>query len=462
MTAARLASNLLPIIRIEGEDVRYGMNERLAHYGCPGVSVAVIENGELSWAEGFGRLEEGGAKVDADSMFAGASISKPVAAMIALRLVERGLLDLEADVNDRLQSWRVPENEFTRQAPVTLRGLLSHRAGTTVHGFSGSFADQDMPGIYDILEGRPPARNAPVRVDTVPGNASRYSGGGLMIVQLLIEEASGKSFADVAREEIFEPLGMTRSTFVQPLPAELRDNAALGHEGGGIIAGRYCCTPGLAAGGIWTTPSDFARLLVAARDAALGRAGALLGVTLARDMMTRQGGGEFGLGWALIGEGPERRFGHGGSCTGYQCESFCYMDSGKGAVVMTNAESGQVFYWEVFNGLADLYGWPGFMAAPKQVVPIPEAEFARYVGDYDIVSGVEMPILRLFVEDGRLKSEIPGMRAGVQEVLLDQHGRMFNRNAPFETRLRWGADGKLVELVAVQGGSTEIMRAIRR
>ncbi|HWW57968.1 MAG TPA: serine hydrolase [Sphingopyxis sp.] len=460
--AERLAQHLLPVVRVEGEDLRYAIDDRLAAYDCPGVSVAVIENGELAWAAGYGRIEPGGAAVDADTLFAGASISKPVTAMIALRLVERGLLRLDEDINGQLTSWKLPENALTREVPVTLRMLLGHRAGTTVHGFGGTFGPHEMPTVHDILEGRAPARNEPVRVDKLPGGDARYSGGGTTIVQLMIEEATGKSFAEVAQEEIFEPLGMTRSTFARPLPGALQANAAVGYENGEVIPYRYSSTASLAAGGIWTTASDYARFLIAARDAARGGRPDLLGGELAREMMRREGTNEFGLGWSLVGEGDERRFGHGGSNPGYQCESFLYEGSGKGAVVMTNSESGLIFYWEVFNGIADLYGWPGFLQPPKRIMTIPPSDFALYTGDFDIVSGVEMPLLRMFVSDGRLRSEIPGMRAGVQDVLLDDRGRMFNRNSPFESELVRDADGRVVEIVAYVGGTTEIMRAKRR
>ncbi len=457
-----LAENLLPVVRVAGEDVRYTMHERLAAYGCPGVSVAVIEDGKLSWAAGYGVIEEDDALVDADTIFAGASISKPVTAIIALRLVERGLLKLDGDVNEHLVSWKLPENEFTRSVPVTLRMLLGHRGGTTVHGFGGTFGPDELPDIYEILEGKPPARNEPVRVDKLPGGDARYSGGGTTIVQLMIEEVTGKPFGEVAQEEIFGPLGMTRSTYARPLPAELQANAAVGYENGEAIPHRYSSTAALAAGGIWTTASDYARLLIATREAAQGRRPSLLRQDLAAAMMERPGSSEFGLGWSLVGEGDARRFGHGGSNPGYQCESFLYEASGKGAVVMTNAESGLILYWEIFNGIAERYNWPGFLRPAKEIVPIPEADMADYAGEFEIVSGVEMPLLRIFVEEGRLKSEIPGMRSGIQDVLLDKEGRMFNRSSPFETELIRGASGRVDEIVAYVGGTTEIMRAKRR
>ena len=455
-------TGLMPPMRIVGEDIRWNMDDRLAHYDCPSVSVAVIEKGELAWARAFGAIEKGkpGAP-DADTIYSGASISKPIAAVLALKLVERGLFDLDADVNRYLARWRVPENDFTRQAPVTLRRLLSHTAGTTVHGFGGFPPDGPLPTLVDVLEGRPPAKTQPVVVDKRPGGSTRYSGGGTLIVQLMLEEASGTPFAELARLELFEPLGMTRTTFENPLPETWQANAAVGHTAGKVIAGKWICCPQLAAGGVWTTPSDFARFMIACRDAWLGKPGAIVGQGLARQMMQPQGG-EFGLGWELLEKDGDVLFGHGGSNDGYQCESKCFLKSGDGAVVMTSADSGLIFYWEVFAGVARAHGWETFMPAPKRPVPIAPDQFDRYVGRYDIVSGVEMPELRVWVEDGALVTHIEGMRGGPSRPLMDEQGRLFNRNRPSETEIVYGPDGRAQELVLRSFGVTEIMRMRRR
>jgi CubicO group peptidase (beta-lactamase class C family) len=457
------ASRLLaPPMRIVGEDIRWTMDERLAHYDCPAVSVAVIENGEFAWAEAFGVLEKGQpAMANADTLFSGASISKPVTATMALKLVERGVFDLDTHVNAYLSSWRLPETELTRDTPVTLRGLLSHTAGTTVHGFGGMPPGAPLPTVHDVLEGRPPARTPPVRVDKRPGLSARYSGGGTMIVQLMLEEASGKAFAALARELIFEPLGMTRTTFENPLPEALRANAAVGHEEGLTIPGKWVCVPQLAAGGIWTTAPDYARLMIACRDAWLGRPGAILGVELARQMMTPQGG-SFGLGWEVMGAGAARRFSHGGSNDGYQCEAACLLEPGRGAVVLTNAESGLFLYWEVFAAVARAHDWDTFLPAPKTVAPIPADQLDRYVGVYDIVSGVELPEMRVWAEDGVLVTQIPGMRGGPNRPRMDQAGRLFNPARPSETEIIYGPDGRVAEFVLRQFGEAEIMRMRRR
>jgi CubicO group peptidase (beta-lactamase class C family) len=459
---AVMRTSLCPPMRIVGQETRWTMEERLAHWDCPAVSVAVIEDGALAWAEGFGLIEKGrDAEPNTQTVFSGASISKPLTAALALQFVARGVFDLDADVNRYLTSWKLPQNEFTEVAPVTLRRLLSHTAGTTVHGFGGFPPDGPLPTLIDVLEGRPPARTAPVRVDKVPGGSTRYSGGGTLIVQLMLEEASGQPFAQLARRALFEPLDMTRTTFENPLPDAWRDNAAVGHEDGDALPGKWVCVPQLAAGGVWTTPGDYARFMIACRDAWLGRPGALLPQALARQMMTPQGG-EFGLGWELVPRESGLLFGHGGSNDGYQCESKCFLESGRGAVVMTNAESGLLFYWEVFAAVARAHGWDDFLPAPSTVVPMTAEQIAGLVGVYDIVSGVELPQMTVWEEDGVLVTHIEGMRGGPNRPLMDSEGRLFNPARPSLTEVIWRDDGRAQELIVRAFGVAELLRMRRR
>ncbi|MEJ0028513.1 MAG: serine hydrolase domain-containing protein [Rhizomicrobium sp.] len=460
---ARVADGLLPITLLEGDDTRWTVEERCAFYGCPGLSVAVMEQGEIAWATGFGRTESGGRPVDAQTAFAGASLSKPLTATLALQLVEQGLVSLDAPINGFLSSWKVPENEFTRQAPVTLRWLLSHRAGTTVHGFGAGPPGARPPSALDVLEGRPPAWTPPVRVDKTPGGTARYSGGGMTIVQLLLEEITGFDFATLAKRRIFDPLGMTQSTFFHPLPADFTANAAIGHGDGGVpIPEKWLLTPQLAAGGVYTTARDYAAFMLACRDAWLGKPNALLGQAIAQEMMRRESDQAYGLGWMLLHSGSRMRFGHGGANDGYQAEATCYLERGDGAVVLTNATSGLIFYWEVFNAIADVHGWGDFMRPPKRERKIQPEEFERYVGDYDVISGPGFPLMQVFVEDGILKSNMPGMRGGARQMRMDQDGRFFHMFGPYDTVPVWGPDGKAQELRVLRDGETEVMRVRRR
>ncbi len=442
------------------------MEERLAHHHVPGVGVAVIDKGELAWAAGYGHIEEGKpGRVDGETMFSGASISKPVTAMLALQMIERGIWNLDVDVNRYLKSWQVPVNEFTKQHPVTLRLLLSHRAGTTIHGFGGTVPDGPLPVALDILTKKIPFRNGRttngVTVDKVPGGTVRYSGGGTTIVEQMLEDATGKRFHQLARENVFEPLAMTRTTFEAPLPERYHANAAIGHEDGATLPERYVCVIAIAAGAIFTTPADYARFMIGCRNAWHGKPKSILGRQLAQEMMTPQGG-IFGIGWEIFGSGANRRFGHGGSNNGYQCESTCYLEKDQGAVVMTNADTGLFFYWEVFNAIADLYHWQDFMLPEKTVRTIPEDELPRYVGTYDIVSGVDAPEMRIWVENGKLKNEFTGMRGGPREIMMDQNGRFFHQMGPYETAITYDYKGFAQELTVLRGGTTETMRARRR
>src|SRR5579872_5590451 len=177
------------------EGVKAKVAEGMEKYHVPGVSIAVIEHGAISWAQGYGVAEAGSTKpVTADTMFQAASISKPVASTATLRLVQRGKLSLDTDVNEYLKSWKVPDNEFTTEKKVTLRRIMSHSAGLTVHGFPGYAAGEPLPTIPEVLDGTKPANTPAVRVNVEPGTIWRYSGGGYTIMQLAMTDVTEKSF----------------------------------------------------------------------------------------------------------------------------------------------------------------------------------------------------------------------------------------------------------------------------
>jgi CubicO group peptidase (beta-lactamase class C family) len=201
-------SGLLPPVIIKGEPV-VAMNiaERMKHYNVQGVSIAVINNGKIEWAKGYG-VRETDLPVTVDTLFQSGSISKPVAAMAALKMVQDGKLNLDEDVNKRLVSWKMPENEFTKDQKVTLRRLLSHTAGTSIWGFGGYRADsKSFPDVPQILDGTAPANTKPVRVIEAPGTKWSYSGGGFTVMQLLMSDVSGKPFSELMDQSVLKKLG---------------------------------------------------------------------------------------------------------------------------------------------------------------------------------------------------------------------------------------------------------------
>ena len=316
---------LRPAVSISGQpQPKWTIAERLKFHKVPGVSIAVIADGKLAWARGYGVVAANGRAVDAQTLFQAASISKPVAAMVALRLVDEVKLSLDEDVNLKLRSWKVPENEFTKSEKVTLRRLLNHSAGLTVHGFRGYAADEPVPSLLDLLDGRKPANSAPIRVDIAPGTKHRYSGGGYEVMQQLVTDITEKPFPQLAQELVLGPLGMTRSTYQQPLPASLEANAAAGHDrDGATIKGRWHTYPEMAAAGLWTTPSDLARFVVE-----LQKGGRVLKPATQREMLTKVLG-DYGLGLGLAETGGHKSFSHGGANEGFRCILFGYLDSGR-------------------------------------------------------------------------------------------------------------------------------------
>jgi CubicO group peptidase (beta-lactamase class C family) len=458
----QVLTHLGPIVRVEGQPSNWTIEERSAHYGVPGLSIAVMERGKLAWSTGWGLLEEGKPqRVDNRTLFAGASISKPVTATLALQLVDQGLVDLDTDINRYLKRWQLPDNEHTAGAPVTLRWLLSHKAGTTVHGFGPIELGDPMPTMIDVLEGRPPAKTPPVRVDKRPGGSGRYSGGGTTIVQVMVEDMTGVGFAELSQKRIFDPLGMKDSTFVQPLPEALRSRAASMHLNGTVNSTAWVGTPQLGAGGIWTTAEDYCRFLLATREAWLGKPGALLGKSLAAEMLTTLPETTFGLGWEVFHSGASKLFGHGGSSGGFQCESACQLESGDGAVVMANAESGLLMYWEVFAAIAEVQGWKNYLMPTRRERKLTAQDHADLMGDYQIVEGPQVIPMRIYEEHGVLMSTIDGMRMSTHEVRMDENGRMFSRMGPFDSELIRDAGGKVIEMIVRRDGKAEMMRPRR-
>ena len=214
------------------------------------MSIALIDHGELSWTRAFG-------DASTRTLYQAASMSKLVAAVGALRLVQQGSLDLDRDVNEALVSWHLPMSSLTNGRWVTLRGLLSMTGGIGVPGYLGYDPGAPLPNLLQILDGMPPANSPPVRVDRVPDQAYAYSGGGYEIIQALIEDSTRRPFAEAMQDLLFRPFGMSDSTFVQPPPHGLLGRIATGHlANGSELPGGWRVIPELAAGGLWSTPMD--------------------------------------------------------------------------------------------------------------------------------------------------------------------------------------------------------------
>lgn len=340
--------------------VRWTLAERMAHYNVPGVSIAVIDGGKIVWAKGFGVREAGkNDRVDEGTLFQAASISKPVAAIGVMKLVKAGTLDLDTDVNTYLQSWKLPDSTFTSKTKVTLRELLSHSAGLTVHGFAGYPLGDRLPSIPEVLDGEPPAISPPVKSERAPGLGFKYSGGGTTVAQLVVADVTGKDSAEFLKATVLEPLGMASSTYEQPLPARLAGKAASGHHGSPAKAleGQWHVYPMVFAAGLWTTPTDLCKMELAVQRAFAGDAKGPLDPTTVKEMLTVTAS-PLGIGFFLDGKGDRMRFFHGGANDGFLSMFEAYAKGGKGYAVMINGDSSGALLGEIGRAIKAEYGWP--------------------------------------------------------------------------------------------------------
>jgi CubicO group peptidase (beta-lactamase class C family) len=442
-----VVNGLLPTTATEG---RFGdpvnLFDRMAFYHTPGVSIAVVNDGELEWACGFGVREQGKPEpVTPETLFQAASISKPIFALGVMRLVEQGRLDLDEDVNKRLTSWKIPPVGGW-QPRITLRQLLSHSAGLTVHGFRGYTVDEPLPTVIDVLEGRPPASSRPVVVNILPGLQFRYSGGGTMVAQQLVTDVLGKPFPQIMQELVLDPLGLKNSTFEQRLSPARAAVAATAHPfKGRPVPGRWHVYTELAAGGMWTTPADLARIGLELQRTLKGDR--LLKRETVAEMLKPQIGEEQGIGFALFGEGESLLFVHGGLNEGFVGQAAFYKNRGMGLVIMANSNEGDPLVDEIQFAIAREYGYPGVFPEAPPTVEIPEASAEALVGEYETGSKLLFKVTR---QGKRLL-----LAAGDQPPLpMVPESETVFRLEPLNSKVTFEKDGK--RLTVEQAGKPTV------
>jgi CubicO group peptidase (beta-lactamase class C family) len=326
----------------------------------PGVSIAVIHDFAIHWSRGYGKADSiSGAAVTPDTLFQAASISKPVTAMAVLKAVQDGRLQLDTDVNQYLTSWRVPASDHTTKQPVTLRGLLSHTSGTDDgFGFPGYKPAAPRPTLVQILNGEAPSNVKAVLIGRQPLTAFKYSGGGTTLVQLLLTDVFKRPFADLMRETVLGPIGMTHSAYEQPLSPERDKRAARAHDRNGQARdAKWHVYPELAAAGLWTTAPDLARFGIELQRSLQGRSNRVLSRQTALEMATPVGVGPFAIGMAVEKDGEGWYLVHGGSNWGFQCNLIVHKLKGYGLAVMTNGDAGGRLIAEIEQRVAAAYKW---------------------------------------------------------------------------------------------------------
>lgn len=400
-----IENGLLGAIQVKGDLVKqYNILNRMEHYKVPGISIAVVENGKIRWAKGYGIANtNNGDTVDVNTLFQAGSISKPIAALSALKLVQEGVLNLDNDVNHYLKSWMIRESKFIKNEKVTLRRLLTHSAGMTVHGFPGYSQIDTFPMINQVLNGD---GNTPeIYVDTIPGSIWRYSGGGYTVMEKLVEDVSGLSLDAYMATNILQPMGMTNSTYEQPLSERYHVNASAAYDAeGNIIDGLWHNYPEQAAAGLWTTPIDLAKYCIEIQQILKGKENSVLSKETVELMLTKHKN-DWGLGPSLQWDADSLVFKHGGKNAGFTNDLISFANKGEAVIIMTNADNGGKLIGEIIRCMSSYYNWNFMNPRIVETVKLSKEQLSKLTGKYKLdfqVPGIGDYFIEVKVEGDKL------------------------------------------------------------
>lgn len=346
------------------------ISERMTEYNIPGLCLAVINNYEVEWVKSYGVKNINTKEpITLDTIFQAASISKALVATSALNLVEKKILDLDEPVNNKLKEWAIPDSEFTKEKKVTLRSLLTHTSGINMPFGRFGREEGSAPTIINTLKGEAPAINDPAEVFSEPGTKHLYSNLGFIIIEKLIQDVTGKTLNDYAKEIIFEPLGMTNSYFAYP-SKELQKKMIFPHNVGGTVYEPHVgLSPNVfGCGGLITSAFDIAKFAVELIKAYQGKSDLIFSSTMAKQMLTNNltldpiehfGSTAQGLGIFLVEKENDFFFTHrGGGEPGSSSNFMANPNSGHGFAVMANSNVGHQLFESIKFTLAKEYSWP--------------------------------------------------------------------------------------------------------
>ena len=380
---------------IKTDDKPIILQERMKQYGVPGLSIAVIRDYKIEWARGYGYADKESARtVTPQTLFQAASLSKSVNAVGILKLVQQKKLDLDKDINTYLTSWKFPYDTAKGKTPITLRHILSHTAGTSVHGFRGYAAGESIPTIIQILDGEAPANNKPVRSIFEAGTRVQYSGGGTTISQLIVMDVTRQPYDVYMQQNVLAPLGMNNSFYTSPAPAGKSMLLSTAYrEDGTPVKGGYHIYPENAAASLWTTPTDIAKFIIWLQLAGAGKSEKVLNKAYAELMLTPYKDNAT-LGTWIRTAGTAQYFNHGGSNEGFRCVYYGSKEGGNGVVVMLNSDNGAILQ-EVVAAVATVYGWKDFYKpVVRKTVVVPTEVLDSYVGEYELNPQFKLTIVR--------------------------------------------------------------------
>ncbi|MCF6293585.1 MAG: beta-lactamase family protein [Robiginitomaculum sp.] len=355
-----IENNLIPAVEFGGAQMNdMTVQSRMEHYGSSAFSISVINDGQIVWTKAYGTyLRDGERPISINTRFQAASLSKAIAGLGVMKLVDEEKIELFAPVNQYLQSWRLPQSKFAA-VPITVNNLLSHTAGVSTPSFSGYGANADLPNINQILDGLPPANSLAVEVSIMPGEY-QYSGGGYMVLQKIIEDISDKSFEEYMQGALFAPLGINQTSFDVIMPNDKANDIAPGMSWSGHTYDEgWWIYPEKAAAGLWSTPNDLAVILNSYIAAYQGNENHFFSQGTAH-LMAKEIDQKMGLGFGVHGTGKALHMDHAGWARGYRSYMVVFPETGDGAVLMANGNGSHRLIQEMTRSIAKEFAWPAF------------------------------------------------------------------------------------------------------
>jgi CubicO group peptidase (beta-lactamase class C family) len=453
---AKVENGLFAPIQIEGEK-NWNILDRMAFYKTPGLSIAVIQNYRLVWAKGYGFANDSSkTPVTTQTLFQAGSISKSLNAVAVLKLAEEKKIDLYADINVYLKSWKFPYDSLSKGKKITVANLLSHTGGINLQGFGGYQPGKPLPTIVQVLNGEKPANSPHIRSAFEPGLRPEYSGGGVIISQQIVMDITGQDYADYMQQAVLKQLGMNRSTFSQP-PAGVNDAMlATGYNiAGNPIPGKHRIYPEQAAAGLWTNPTDLAKFVIGLQLAYEGKSDKVLTKQSAGLMFTPyQNKMGIALGTFINVLDSTKYFTHPGSTVGFQSIYYGSLRDGNGVVVMLNSGSQQLAT-EVVNSVAKVYEFKDlYHPNIKKRISTPPADVLQtYTGQFQLAPN---RVLTILFEEGRMYVRMQGEMK--RELFAEAPNKFFLRDLPYELEFLKGTGGTINLVLYADGQKVQTKR----
>lgn len=391
----QVESNLVPWAMAQ-DSQKFTLEERMVRYKIPGLSIAIIKDYKIEWVKAYGWADISEHRaVTTKTLFQAASLSKSLNGVGVLKLVQDKKLDLNADINNYLTTWKFPYDSLSSNKKITTANLLSHTAGLTIHGFKGYAKGDSIPTLSEILDGKRPANSKAVRSMYEPGKKVEYSGGGITIAQLIVTDITKQKYEDFMWSQVLKPMGMTESFFTQPPPPDKQYLLATGYNryGEEMKEGKFNIYPEKAAAGLWTNPTDLAKYIIETQLSFHGKSGKVLTPEMTRLRLTPYLDKINAFGVFINMKGNEKYFQHSGSNEGFGCQYRGSIKYGNGVVVMVNSDNLGILN-EIVNSVAIVYQWDDFYnPAVKKTITLNDDILNNYVGNY-LLDGDSVSIIK--------------------------------------------------------------------